>query len=308
MRAFKKARDIRRLVSEGLDVARDVRELNQLGKLKGAPDLGDRALADAAAQRRSKPPAPPETTPVTQGDKPPITSDMPPVTQGEKPPVTQEKPKPTQEKPPATSPKRPAATPPRPASVKATTLGFRNREHVRSAVVDGLSGLKSGMEKAQFPKDYLKMTEVLAAMGKDKEIAEIAKVVPEVMGALRDPKLYGEVMAEAWVRAVNSDTGVNAALLHMASDVGMTTKVIPASMGEIPGSVFFNRYAGKPVSIVDKPLGGGNPHGSMMHLVQDRLGHATVGGHPDRHLFHQPGARLGGWREDRPAGAHTKQC
>jgi hypothetical protein len=131
------------------------------------------------------------------------------------------------------------------------------------------------MDPATLPKDYVTMLKKL-----EQEVAkldgvaraqydEIARLTPDVMTALRDPDLFADVLAEAWEKAIVNDTGINAALLKMASEEGMTVKVIKGNPGDLKGPVFFDRYASKPVSWIDKPFGAPDPHGSMIHLLQD---------------------------------------
>jgi hypothetical protein len=264
-RAFQKVRNIRRLVNEGLDVTREVRELNRFSK--NAPHLGDDALANANAASR-KPAAPPETTPPSGDESPSIGSDEARTPHDETTPATKEESRTpaTEETKPAKVPKEKAPLPPYP---KVSTLALGTRKKVKEAVSKAFAGLKSGMEEASLPGRYLKMVEALKASGKYQEIVKLA---PEVMRSLRDPDLWGEVMADAWTTAKNLDTDINAALLRMTKDKGIAIKVIKRAEGQMEGGTFFDLYGGTAASIVDRPLAAslaGDLHGSMTHLVQD---------------------------------------
>ena len=114
------------------------------------------------------------------------------------------------------------------------------------------------------------MLQVLKANAEEAGVREIVELVEDVMAALRDPNLYAEVLAEAWTRAIVKDVGgVNGALLEMASETGLTTKVVGKSKGVLKGTDFFDKFASKPVHIIDTPLASPDPHGALTHLVQD---------------------------------------
>jgi hypothetical protein len=92
-----------------------------------------------------------------------------------------------------------------------------------------------------------------------------------VMAALRNPKFYGDVMAEAWAIAWRANTSINAALLKMATDAGMQTQVvIQRRAGEplLQPAEFFEQYASQPAAFVDMPLAH-SAHHAMTHLIQD---------------------------------------
>jgi hypothetical protein len=147
---------------------------------------------------------------------------------------------------------------------------FTTPDEVASAVVEALADLKAIMDKTGLPKSYLKMTRFLKANVDKPGVKEILELLPDVMGGLRDPKLWGEVMAEAVRRAKIAGTDINAALVAMAAESGLTVQVIRAAKGEfLPASAFFERYASKPIAMIDEAARGGDPHGSMTHLVQD---------------------------------------
>jgi hypothetical protein len=88
------------------------------------------------------------------------------------------------------------------------------------------------------------------------------------MGALRTPKLYADVMAEAWAMAWHANSTINAALLKMAADAGMQVRVvIQRRAGEplLQPVEFFEQYASQPYAFVDLPLAH-NEHHAMTHL------------------------------------------
>jgi hypothetical protein len=232
--AINKARRLRRLVAAGEDTTATVRELNALGQAKGRR-LGDEALADVRATTAKAP------------DKPPTTAADPPPGR------------------PARRLDAPASTPP-----AAPMPKFKSVEQVKSAVTDGFATLKSGMDPASLPKEYGKMIRALKARADDPAVQEVLGLVDDVMGALRNPKLYGEVMGEAWARALATPVGgINGALLEMASEAGLTVRAIRASEGQLKGVQFFDKYASKAYALVDKPLAVVDPHGALTHLIQD---------------------------------------
>jgi hypothetical protein len=99
--------------------------------------------------------------------------------------------------------------------------------------------------------------------------ARIAEALPHVVAGIRNPELYGEVLADAWALAKRPPgMDINAALEEMARAGGAPIRYIDANEGVMSGQVFFERYAGRPGSFIDQPLLDDN-HGAMTHLVQD---------------------------------------
>jgi hypothetical protein len=96
------------------------------------------------------------------------------------------------------------------------------------------------------------------------------------MDALQDPKLYGEVLGDAWDLVNTGEAAnINDALLKMARQTGgspvrMVTKVKR-------GDKFFRQVATKRPHWVDKALAG-EAHGSMTHLLQDLVVNKALGG------------------------------
>ena len=141
---------------------------------------------------------------------------------------------------------------------------FKSTQQVRSEVATKLEKIVPP-DATKYPKSYNRMVAKLEANIGKGNVRQIRELVPFVMNGLRDPNLYAEVLTEAWVRAMVAGTGINAALLQMASESGLTLKVIP---GEMQGPAFFRRYAGRATAMLDKPLAD-TSHGSMIHILQD---------------------------------------
>jgi hypothetical protein len=130
-----------------------------------------------------------------------------------------------------------------------------------------LSNLKWG-DGPMLSPEFKLIDRALAAAPGPKN-AEIAKALPHVVKGLRDPELYGEVMADAWALAKTPPgMDINAALEQMAHNGGAPIRYIEAKEGILDAPVFFEKYAGKPGHFIDLPLAG-DPHGAMSHLVQD---------------------------------------
>ena len=133
-------------------------------------------------------------------------------------------------------PGEPAKTPtPKPAEkpwtppipVRVRTLPFKSADEVKAAVIRELStGATHGMMPSQMPPDWMSVFDALAQNGASnlKVNPQIRKALLTVMGGLRDPKLYAEVLAEAWQRAMRSNGSINHGLLEMALEGGMTSR------------------------------------------------------------------------------------
>ena len=169
-------------------------------------------------------------------------------------------------------------------SEKAADLGYRDAEHVRAVVTDRLSRLKIGMDPKNLPKDYLDMLAVLKA-GTSLPEKEILKHIDAIMEALRNPKLYGDVMADAYQIALANNLTIEEGIMILARKEGLTIKAVPRQEGVLGGGSFFEEYASKGVSIHDLPFKGapnapmsGGYHGSVTHIVQDLvINRARVG-------------------------------
>jgi hypothetical protein len=181
----------------------------------------------------------------------------------------------TPHEPPTAIPTRAAAGIKKTTSEKAVDLGYRDAAHVRDVVTDRLSRLKTGMNRANLPREYLVLLEVLKA-GSSLSEKEILKHIDGIMGALRNPKLYGDVVADAYEIARANGLTLEEGLMRLARDEGLTIKAVPRQEGILQGDTFFDDFVTQPVSIHDLPFKGapnapmsGGYHGSVMHIVQD---------------------------------------
>ena len=108
--------------------------------------------------------------------------------------------------------------------------------------------------------------------------AELLIQVEKVMDALQDPKVYGEVLGDAW-DLVNAGKAVdiNEALLTLAKETGLPVKTIKEVM---PADKFFEEVATEGAYWVDERLGdeAGLLHGQMTHLLQDLVVNKALGG------------------------------
>ena len=164
--------------------------------------------------------------------------------------------------PPEKSP--PAGTAAAPEGSPAALLRrFRSVEEVASWVETRLSQLDHSLEPKQL--DY-RLGEALAELAKFSTPVNqrLGKLVPAVNEALRNPKLYARVLAQAWQRATATGTDINAALMAMAAEGGVPSVVVTEFLDD---AVFFERYATLAARIIDK--GAGPVHGLYTHVLQD---------------------------------------
>jgi hypothetical protein len=171
--------------------------------------------------------------------------------------------------------------PPPPAFVKARSLTHlpdptKDKdavEKVKAMVIAALTGgnKKWGTDEAKLPQGWKSIYDALRRDTSDAA-RKIETFLGVVWGALRNPKLYADVLAEAWHRAWLADTSVESALIAMAQQSSGTKAVsIPRSkakyLSDNPGK-FFELYVSQEPSFVDLPLLG-KKHRAMSHLVQD---------------------------------------
>ena len=108
--------------------------------------------------------------------------------------------------------------------------------------------------------------------------AELLVQVEKVMDALQNPKLYGDVLGDAWdlVKAGKA-ADINEALLTLAKETGLPVITIKEVM---PADEFFAQVATEGVYWVDERLGdeAGELHGQMTHLLQDLVVNKALGG------------------------------
>jgi hypothetical protein len=205
--------------------------------------------------RRPTPDAPDAPTAVKPTAPPTVT---PP-----KAPAPTPAPTPTVTTPPPVTGMRPPPTP-----VRIRTLSYRSADAVRKDVIARLSKHKTGM--GTLPEGW---DSVWDALKKNPGTTNdrIRNLLTTVMAALRNPKFYGDVMAEAWAMAWRANATINAALLKMAADAGMKIRVVmqrQAGQPLLQPVEFFEQYASQPAAFVDMPLAH-NAHHAMTHLIQD---------------------------------------
>jgi len=157
---------------------------------------------------------------------------------------------------------------PPPTPVRVRKLPYRSADEVRKEVIARLSRHKTGM--GSLPKGWESVWDALKNNpGATND--RIRDLLTTVMAALRNPKFYGEIMAEAWAMAWAANSSINAALLKMASDAGMPIRVVRqrrAGQPLLDPVEFFEQYASQPAAFVDLPLAH-NVHHAMTHLIQD---------------------------------------
>ena len=152
------------------------------------------------------------------------------------------------------------------ADPKAPVYG--SREEVRVAVTERLlTNLKWG-DGSMLSKEFELIDRALAANPGNAN-AKISKALRHVVKGVRDPELYGEVLADAWALAKRPPgMDINAALEQMASSGGAPVRYIEAKEGILESPAFFAKYAGQEAHFIDLPLAA-NDHGAMTHLIQD---------------------------------------
>jgi hypothetical protein len=233
------------------------------GAVPRRPAVAAVGLPDAAAVR----------APATAG---PTTPDLP----------TRPSPTPAA-KPAAPVPATPAPAPktlpppPPPAFVKARSLTHLPDptkdasavEKVKARVIAALTGgdRKWGTDESKLPQGWKSIYDALRQDTSDAA-RKIEKYLDVVWGGLRNPKLFADVLAEAWHRAWLEDTSVETALIAMAQESSGNKAVwIPRSQAKYllanPGK-FLELYASQEPSFVDLPLLGAK-HKAMAHLIQD---------------------------------------
>jgi hypothetical protein len=244
--AFKLALDIKRLKMAGDDASKlrkAIAELNKIGKEKNAPKLGEEAAADAekAAAKLKKPPKPrrADTEFPDVEDLPHEDVDIP---TGENIPRS------------------------KPETVKKVMEKYQSPEHVRQQVAKKISQYAHGFDPAHPPEGW-ELVQKVFALHPEGVNPELKALLPHALAGLRDPELYGEVMAEAWA-ALRADRDMNSILKEMAEAQGGKTRVIKHQQGTLKDEEFVKDVATQPEHIVDNPFVN-KDHGAMTHLVQD---------------------------------------
>ena len=241
VKAFAKGLELRNLVraGEGVKNAEKIKsavdELNDLGKAKGKPDLGKKALQDVRGAEHdaeaAKAPAagePGGKTPTTPG-----RVRVPPTAEG-----------------------------------AALLKRYGSRAEVVKAVEKRLA--TAGTAR---PIGWERAFEALLATPSRinrKIIAQLDKV----MSALQNPKLYAEVLGDAWelVRRGEAED-INAALKAMAERSGLKVGNVKSIM---KGDSFFTGVVSKPEYWTDEALGK-EAHGEYTHLLQELVVDRALG-------------------------------
>jgi hypothetical protein len=127
------------------------------------------------------------------------------------------------------------------------------------------------MNAGDLPGNYQEALDILAHPRPGQRLGpvnrKLSRLAPIVEAGLRNPELYGSVLAEAWERAVQNGTDINEALVDLAREGGMGVKKIPTRAGTLPNDVFFDEHVTNPRRIVDTGIGA--QHGVYTHLLQD---------------------------------------
>lgn len=126
------------------------------------------------------------------------------------------------------------------------------------------------------PPGWKRVKEALRANPGPNNKKILAKI-EKVMNALQNPKLYGEVLGDAWdlVKAGKA-ADINDALRKMAEATGLPVIEIPKG-AVYQADKFFEEFATQKFYIVDNPLGEFQ-HGAMTHLLQDLVVNKGLGG------------------------------
>ena len=232
--AFKEAETLRLRALQGEQDAIDA--LNALGKEHGVANLADEATGGARA---------------TKGKRPATRTDEPPKTPRADEPPTTAKPK-----------VKPASKPP-PIPTRVTQAQKLSGEVAKTLEAAGPA--QWSMRFADLPPDYKLLLDLLAENAWAPGIAKLHQSVDVVMASLRNPKLYGEVLGEAALRAAAKDTDITTELLAMARESGMEVVEIKATLDP---EFFFREIVTKRKAIRDLGFAT-KDHGAMTHLIQD---------------------------------------
>lgn len=145
---------------------------------------------------------------------------------------------------------------------------YRSHGEVRHAATKALLGALRWGDGPMLSKEYKLLYKALKQnAGPINE--QLAEALPHVIKGIRNPELYGEVLADAWALAKGPPPmDINAALETMARSGGAPVRYIDAKVGEMLPAEFFKQYGGQAGSFIDLPFQN-NPHGAMTHLLQD---------------------------------------
>jgi hypothetical protein len=265
--------DFKAIMNEQKRQADTEKFLNEV--LRGTP--AEQSVASAGGKppttESSKSPAKPGRRPPATQPKSPPPGEKPPA--GEKPSPTQgEKPSPTQaEKSPASkgekgpTPKVSRAEPPPVGAIHV----YRSREAIVEAVETRLAA--AGLQR---PPGWERVLEALKA-NPGHYNNQILASIETVMNALQNPKLYAQVLADAWQMVKGKKAlDINDALEKMVLASGVKVH----SVGKVElSSVFFKDVVSKNMSWIDAPAlaTAGEKHGQYTHLLQDLVVDKVLG-------------------------------
>ena len=135
------------------------------------------------------------------------------------------------------------------------------------------------------PPGWERVIEALKANPGPNNTAIMAKI-GKVMDALQNPRLYAEVLGEAWdlVKAGKA-ADINDALKRMAEKTGLKVNQIPETKRYRPDE-FFAQIVAEMAYWVDNPLAK-DLHGAMTHLLQDLVVNKALGGPHESAEFRQ---------------------
>jgi hypothetical protein len=258
LNVFRQVQAVRNLAAAGGDTDAVVKALNKVGDELGAGELGTQAANTGRRARAGAADRPPATEPAPggsgSGSKPPKDPPTKPPTDPPKRPGPREEPTPP-------SRGRPSGVHPPAPVIEELVLGFGSRAEVVKKVVKAMEQIRSDM-----PRGWQLVKDALIANGGPNN-RKLLALVDKYMGALRDPKHWAEVMADAWeIAAKMPKPDFRKALLELAeSRVGTPIK-IPNQV--FKGDEFFQRYVKDGQPLIDTFFHG-KEHGDLTHLLQD---------------------------------------
>ena len=274
---FRQVQAVRNLAAAGADTEAAVKALNKVGEDLGAGDLGTQA---ANTGRRSKAGA------STAPDRPP-TPDAPTKPPSEPPP---RRPRSDEHGPPSGG--RPSGVHPPAPVIEELVLGYGSRAEVIEDVVKAMTEIQGDMPRGwQLVKDALGAND-------GKVNREILGLVDKYMGALRDPKHWAEVMADAWeIAGRMPKPDIRKALIQLAKKRGLgAPKEVPEVL---KGGRFFDEYASSGMPLIDKAFKG-REHGDLSHLIQDLVLDKAFGAGTSgrfRQLLGKAEGKVGVWEQ-----------
>lgn len=255
LKAFHEAVKLKSLVLAGEDaaskeaIAQIREELNNLGNSKGRPHLGDQAVDDARTSVREG----------TEHEKP-----GPGKSEGQGTATAEEK-------SPGKAGKKQKARARVPLTKQAEEMlkKYSSRADVVKAIEKRLA--VAGTAR---PIGWERAFEALRA-NPSRINRKIIEQLDRVMSALQGPKLYAEVLGDAWqIVKWGQAEDINAALKALAEASGLKVAEVDAIKS---GGAFFRDVVSKREYWLDPALGG-QDHGEFTHLLQDLVVDRALGG------------------------------